>query len=251
MANFDYRAKLQALGTTNESKELVYGKRGDKENLLYPLWETDGVMFPYTPMIQVQHANVGYGQYELPHTNYDYLAYAKTQSPSMTVTGMFGAHTYAEARYMMACLHFFRVVTKANFGIKDAENDIAGTPPPKLAFSAYGPAMFSRTPVYIRSVAFGLDQDVDYVPCGPDKSEAREQRQKKYEELAGSDMGWENSNPYPSTSLSIEQMFEKSYVPLILNIFVELVVTPTPSAMRDQFSLEEFRSGKLLDKGFY
>ena len=247
MANFDYRAKLQALGTTDQGKELVYGKRGDKENMLYPLWETDGVMFPYTPMIQVQHANVGYGQYELPHTNYDYLAYAKTQSPSMTVTGMFGAHTYAEARYMMACLHFFRVVTKSNFGIKDAENDIAGTPPPKLAFSAYGPAMFSRTPVYIRSVAFGLDQDVDYVPCGPDKSKERAQRQADYMNTSNTDIAY----TVPNSGLSIEEMFEKSYVPLILNIFVELVVTPTPSAMRDQFSLEEFRSGKLLEKGFY
>jgi len=248
MANFDYRAKLQALGTTDQGKELVYGKRGDKENLLYPLWETDGVMFPYTPMIQVQHANVGYGQYELPHTNYDYLAYAKTQSPSMTVTGMFGAHTYAEARYMMACLHFFRVVTKSNFGIKDAEKDIAGTPPPKLAFSAYGPAMFSRTPVYIRSVAFGLDQDVDYVPCGPDKSKERAQRQAEYMNTSNTDIPLE---PVSNSGLSIEEMLEKSYVPLILNIFVELVVTPTPSAMRDQFSLEEFRSGKLLEKGFY
>ena len=132
---------------------------------------------------------------------------------------------------MMAALHFFRVVSKSNFGIQD---DKRGTPPPKLAFSAYGPAMFDRTPVYIRSVAFGLDQDVDYVPCG-------------------SSMDYEGMNiqEQRNETSQLQEMLSKSYVPLILNIFVDLVVSPNPSLLRDEFNLEEFRKGKLLDKGFY
>jgi len=230
MARTDYRAKIQAMGKLPEHKALIYGP-DEPGNLMRPLWKTDGLMFPYTPMIQVQHANVGFGQYELPHTNYDYLAYAKTQSPSMTVTGTFGAHTEEEAHYMMAALHFFRVVSKSNFGIQD---DKRGTPPPKLAFSAYGPAMFDRTPVYIRSVAFGLDQDVDYVPCG-------------------SSMDYEGMNiqEQRNETSQLQEMLSKSYVPLILNVFVDLVVSPNPSLLRDEFNLEEFRKGKLLDKGFY
>ena len=236
MAQIDYRAKIQAIGKSEEHKALIYGPKEDG-NILRPLWDTNGLMFPYTPMIQVQHANIGYGQYDLPHTNYDYLAYSKTQSPSMTVTGTFGAHTRVEAEYMMAAIHFFRVVSKSNFGITDEKR---GTPPPKLAFSAYGPAMFNRTPVYIRSVAFGLDQDVDYVPVNPD---ATTDTQRKF--------ALENPELDTSKYIMFNDMLTKSYVPLILNVFVDLVISPNPSQLRDEFDLEAFRTGKLLDKGFY
>ncbi len=222
----DYRAKIQPIGKTNDAKELILGPN-NSSNILQPLWKTDGLMFPYTPMIQVQHATVGYGQYDLAHTNYDYFAYQRTMSPSATVTGVFGAHTQDEAEYMMAAIHFLRVVTKSNFGASDPNK---GTPPPKLAFSAYGDAMFNRTPVYIRTVAFGLDQDVDYVPV----------RQRTPDNAVG-----------VSGSPELDKMLKNSYVPLVLNIFVEIMVAPNPSQLRDEFNLEEFRKGKLLNKGYY
>lgn len=184
-------------------------------------------MFPYTPMIQVQHATVNYGSYDLAHTNYDYFAYQKTSSPSATVTGVFGAHTQEEAEYMMAAIHFLRTVTKSNFGASDPNR---GTPPPKLAFSAYGDAMFNRTPVYIRTVAFGLDQDVDYVPV----------RQ-----------GASTFDPRLSGGGSLDEMLKASYVPLVLNLFVDIMVAPNPSKLRDEFNLETFRKGGLLKKGYY
>lgn len=222
----DYRAKLQPIGKTNDAKELILGPN-NSSNILQPLWKTNGLMFPYTPMIQVQHANVGYGQYDLAHTNYDYFAYQRTSSPSATVTGVFGAHTQEEAEYMMAAIHFLRVVTKSNFGASDPNK---GTPPPKLAFSAYGDAMFNRTPVYVRTVAFGLDQDVDYVAV----------RQRTPQDGGIS-----------SGSAELDDMLKNSYVPLVLNLFIDIMVSPNPSQLRDEFNLEEFRTGKLLDKGYY
>tara|TARA_B100001094_G_scaffold331727_1_gene401079 strand:- start:677 stop:1354 length:678 start_codon:yes stop_codon:yes gene_type:complete len=222
----DYRAKLQPIGITNDAKELILGPN-NSSNILQPLWKTNGLMFPYTPMIQVQHANVGYGQYDLAHTNYDYFAYQRTSSPSATVTGVFGAHTQEEAEYMMAAIHFLRVVTKSNFGASDPNK---GTPPPKLAFSAYGDAMFNRTPVYVRTVAFGLDQDVDYVAV----------RQRTPQDGGIS-----------SGSAELDDMLKNSYVPLVLNLFIDIMVAPNPSQLRDEFNLEEFRTGKLLDKGYY
>jgi len=249
MARLDYRAKIQAMGTSEEDKALVYGPN-NQMNILHPIWKTDGLMFPYTPMIQVQHSNVGFGQYDLPHTNYDYLAYSKTQSPSMTVTGTFGAHTEDEAEYMMAALHFFRTVTKSSFGTTDPNR---GTPPPKLAFSAYGPAMFNRTPVYIRSVAFGLDQDVDYVPINSENratTEIIDKLNNWYKETVEEGKPDEGLKKMAQYGENINDV-GKSYVPLILNIFVELVVSPNPSQLRDEFNLEDFREGKLLHKGFY
>ena len=221
----DYRAKIQPMGKDYKSMALILGPNST-DNILKPLWKTQGLMFPYTPMIQVQHATVNYGNYELAHTNYDYFAYQKTSSPTATVTGVFGAHTQEEAEYMMAAIHFLRVVSKSNFGLTDPDR---GTPPPKLAFSAYGDAMFNRTPVYIRTVAFGLDQDVDYVPVRQSVSTAVQ----------------------PGSDPTLDDMLANSYVPLVLNIFVDVMVAPNPSKIRNEFNLDSFRKGKLLDKGYY
>ena len=221
----DYRAKIQPMGQSDRHVAMVLGPNS-ADNILRPLWKTRGLMFPYTPMIQVQHATVNYGSYDLAHTNYDYFAYQKTSSPSATVTGVFGAHTQEEAEYMMAAIHFLRTVTKSNFGASDPNR---GTPPPKLAFSAYGDAMFNRTPVYIRTVAFGLDQDVDYVPVRGISRRAVKTRGRN----------------------SLDKMLRDSYVPLVLNLFVDIMVAPNPSKLRDEFNLEQFRKGKLLKKGYY
>jgi len=221
----DYRAKIQPLGQSDAQVGLILGPN-TSDNILQPLWKTRGLMFPYTPMIQVQHATVNYGSYDLAHTNYDYFAYQKTSSPSATVTGVFGAHTEEEAEYMLAAIHFLRTVTKSNFGASDPNR---GTPPPKLAFSAYGDAMFNRTPVYIRTVAFGLDQDVDYVPVRGANRTSRP--------------GFANA--------TMDDMLQNSYVPLVLNLFVDIMVAPNPSKLRDEFNLEEFRKGGLLKKGYY
>ena len=133
MPKKDYRVKIQPIGEDNKSMEMILGP-DLSSNILRPLWKTRGLMFPYTPMIQVQHASINYGQYDLAHTNYDYFAYQRTSSPTATVTGVFGAHTQEEAEYMMAAIHFLRVVTKSNFGLQD---DNRGTPPPKLAITYY------------------------------------------------------------------------------------------------------------------
>ena len=221
----DYRAKIQPLGQSDAQVGLILGPN-TSDNILQPLWKTRGLMFPYTPMIQVQHATVNYGSYDLAHTNYDYFAYQKTSSPSATVTGVFGAHTEEEAEYMLAAIHFLRTVTKSNFGASDPNR---GTPPPKLAFSAYGDAMFNRTPVYIRTVAFGLDQDVDYVPVRGANRTSRP--------------GFANA--------TMDDMLQNSYVPLVLNLFVEIMVAPNPRKLRVEFTLEECRKGGLLKKGYY
>tara|TARA_Y100000591_G_scaffold114467_1_gene97861 strand:- start:4687 stop:5373 length:687 start_codon:yes stop_codon:yes gene_type:complete len=228
MPTKDYRAKIHPISSLANFRLL--GRKDDRNNILAPLYKTGGVLFPYTPMIQVQHATVNYGQYDLAHTNYDYMAYQRTSSPSATVTGVFGAHTQEEAEYMMAVIHFFRTVTKSAFGgIVSDPFDLQdrGTPPPKLAFSAYGDTMFNKTPIYIRTVAFGLDQDVDYVPV------------RNASSTGNANYG------------TLNRQLENSYVPLVLNIFVDIVVAPNPSKLRDEFNLKDFRSGKLLDKGYY
>ena len=49
----------------------------------------------------------------------------------------------------------------------------------------------------------------------------------------------------------MDDMLQNSYVPLVLNLFVDIMVAPNPSKLRDEFNLEEFRKGGLLKKGYY
>jgi len=67
----DFRAKLQA------KDPKFYGEGGmfNYENILNPIRQSNGMIMPYTPMIQVTHAQVEYKQYNLPQTNFEYYAY--------------------------------------------------------------------------------------------------------------------------------------------------------------------------------
>lgn len=120
---------------------------------------TKGILFPYTPNINVAH-QVEYSTYELVHTNYQQNAYAKTRNPSIQLTGAFISQTPAEAAYAVGVLHFLRIVTKMNFG---ADDDDRGTPPPVLNFSAYGTYNFANVPVLVGSFNVSYEDGVDYV----------------------------------------------------------------------------------------
>jgi hypothetical protein len=123
------------------------------------LQRTNGILFPFTPNISVAH-QVEYSQYDLVHTNYQQNSYSRTRNPQIQVTGVFASQTPSEAAYTVGVMHFLRVMSKMNFGVRD--ND-AGTPPPVLEFSAYGTFNFHRIPVVLGSFQFVYEDGVDYV----------------------------------------------------------------------------------------
>jgi|TARA_Y100001972_G_scaffold129048_1_gene193723 hypothetical protein len=219
MANSDYRVKLRA---KPGAKDLVYPKTSD---LMRPIANTNGLIFPYSPEIQVNLGTPAYSSYDIPHTNYEYFAWNKSTSPSLTVNGQFTANTYEEARYLLAVLNFFRIVCRGEFGLDNSVRaDTRGAPPPTLLFSAYGPYMFKNLPVLVRTVTLGLLNDVDYVPAGPPES------------------------PGGTTSVkTVAEGLAQTYVPASCIMFIDLVVAPDPGDVRDHFSLESFRTGKYIE----
>jgi hypothetical protein len=258
--NHDFRAKLQA---KPGAKKEVYGggSKNYNENLLAPIAYTNGLVFPYTPAIQVGHAQVDYSQYNLPQTNFDYMAFIRRASPTMSVTAPFTANNMEEARYLLATIHFLRTVTMTYFGRQNQER--RGTPPPILLFSAYGPYMFEKIPVVIRTVSFGLEQDVDYVPAGfepaavPTKDLSPDER--RLQELQVIDTSIDNDygvaeleerkklkEKVKGSIRNVEDAISKSYVPAVLNLFMDLVYAPVPSTVRNGFNLESFRNGKYI-----
>ena len=151
----DNRARLQ----TRSEYTTPYGG----ESPAKPLQATRGIVFPYTPNINVSH-QVEYSTYELVHANYQQQAYSKTRNPQIQISAHFINQTPEETAYTVGVIHFLRVVTKMDWGALD---EAPGTPPPVLDFSAYGRTNFENVPVVVQGFTVNYEDNVDYVE-GPD-----------------------------------------------------------------------------------
>jgi hypothetical protein len=126
---------------------------------LSPLRSTGGVVFPYTPTIQVGHA-ASYGTYDVTHSVYQTNYWVNTRNPSIQITAQFTAQTQEDANYSAAAMHFFKSCTKGEFGRSSGN---PGVPPPVLRLSGYGPLNFANVPVVVASFSYTLPEDLDYV----------------------------------------------------------------------------------------
>lgn len=197
----------------------VYGPNTET-NLLTPLRETRGLMFPFTPTIDWNQA-VNYKTTSLVHSNQDYQSYENTPSTNLSVSGTFVIQNEKEAKYMLACIHFLRVVSKMYFGkasFKDPATvsdpsqpgtpSLAGMPPPVLTFNGYGDYMFNDLPVIVKDHSYTFKPDVSYIDFMVNGSSIR--------------------------------------LPAILDISIKLVVQNTPQRNKDKFDLDKFRTGELM-----
>ena len=208
----DIRARV----SLPRNSDILETESGAPNPILLPLRKFGGIIWPYTPTINISH-QAEYGEYDTAHTNYPVSYFTRSRPPNLQVSGPLTANSAAEGHYMIAVLHFLRIVTKMHFGMNDKKR---GTPPPVLKFSAYGDLMFSNVPVLIRSFAYDLGQDIDYIDVETD-----------------------------SASAGFSDGFS-SKVPTMLNLVVDMVIQQTPSKLRTKFTMNDFKSGKLVKDGF-
>lgn len=209
--NTDMRVRLRA---QDKQKDTVYGpKTGNvgEDNILRILHETNGVLFPYTPSISVTQ-DVDYKTVDLVHSNYDINTYTRTPSVQLNVNAKFTVQNQYEGQYAIAVLHFFRTVSKMYFGKDDSINKLAGLPPPVLLFSGYGAYMFNELRVIVKAHSYTFDESVDMVDV--------------------------------RTSGNIV-----TRLPSLFTMSITLGIQQTPTAMREQFSLDSFRTGDLMRRG--
>ena len=132
-------------------------------SLLDPLARTNmRCVFPYTPTVLVSHS-ANYNAMQPLHTNYPYYAYENSRVDQITITADFFVQNEAEAKYWIAMVHFFKTVTKMNYGGDDADR---GLPPPVCRLNGYGDYTFNNVPVIISNFQFDLKKDVDYISTG-------------------------------------------------------------------------------------
>lgn len=195
--------------------------------LMSVLKSTNGLVFTETPNISETQA-VEYSSYDPVHSLARFNNYVRTQNASLRVTGTFHVTNATEARYLLACIHFLRSVVKMDFG-RNAINP--GTPPPVLLFSAYGSYMFNDIPVIIKSVSLDYSQDVDYIQVP----------------LDGSDI----TKEYKAVSFYQTQMDERNkvWVPTKMAISLQLEQQVAADWLTNEFNLQDFKSGNLLQRG--
>jgi hypothetical protein len=132
---------------------------------LKPLLRTGGLVFPYTPSIQISHS-ASYQSLAPLHNNYPFLAYENSKIDNLTISGEFYCEDSNEALYWVAMVHYLRSVTKMFYG---GNEDNVGSPPPVVRLYGYGDYVFNNVPVVITSFSLDLPKDVDYISTGLSK----------------------------------------------------------------------------------
>jgi hypothetical protein len=122
-----------------------------------------------------------------------------------------------EGEYLLAVMHYLRVVSKMYFGEASfkapstGQPSLAGMPPPVLILHGYGDFMFNDLPVIVKDHSYSMKDNISYVDI----------------KTAGGSVR----------------------LPSMMSISIKLVVQNTPKRNRKEFDLNQFRTGELMKKG--
>lgn len=127
--------------------------------VLKPLKDTGGLVFPYTPQINMS-STAKYSAVSPTHNNFDFQTYENSTPGTITIVAPFNVEDAQQALYWIAAVHYLRSATKMFTG----RDSIAGNPPPIVMLNAYGNYVFKNVPVVISSFSCNLDASSDYIP---------------------------------------------------------------------------------------
>lgn len=250
--NADWRVKLSLAPNSN------YLYNAGNPGILAPLKITNGVIFPYTPTINIQYS-ANYQQQDLPHSNHKGYYYQGSNSGAIGLTCMFTAQDTAEANYVLAVIHFFRSVTKMFYG-QDSQR---GAPPPLVYLNGLGQYQFNKHPCVVQQFTYNLPADVDYIRAGsPDNVGLNLSQERPKQGVATSSLfagaqrlvnvflpkGAIPNNPRVAPTLGLNN---PTYVPTKIEIQLSLLPMQTRQQISTQFSVKEFSNGNLLKGGFW
>lgn len=234
-----------------------YLYKAAQPGILKPLQATDGVIFPYTPAINITYS-ASYNASDLTHTNYKIYNYHNSAVENVSITGDFTAQDSAEANYLLAVIHFFKSVTKMFYG--QDQNPSRGIPPPLVYLSGFGQYQFDRHPCVITNFTYNLPVDVDYINAYPTNNSTA--------------IGGVNMQPYmpqiakwlspldrlraltskiqpgglppPPQFQKSQNINEITRVPTKMSIQLTAIPIVTRNAISNQFSLQKYATGELM-----
>jgi len=196
--------------------------------LLQPLAASQGIFWPLTPMMQIQHS-ANYNAMDMTHSNFPHQAYQNSHVDSMNILGEFPVQNSEDAKHWVATVNFLRTATKMFFGKEDGLNGLKGNPPPILHLYGYGDHMFHRVPVVLNSFNVELRQGIDYI--------STKQNPDGY------------STPRTRERMGLPELDkDQTWAPTLSNISVQITPIYSRKSVKD-FSMKKFVNGELNGKG--
>ena len=220
----DFRVKLTLPQASNLRSTFFTGE------LLKPLSDTGGIVFPLTPSIILQH-QASYNPLAMTHSNYPFYAYQHSEVSSFTVVGDFPVQNQSDAQHWIATLHFLRAVTKMFFGTGANQ----GNPPPILKFNAYGDNVFKNVPVVVTNFSVELTNSVDYI-C------TKQRQNPEFGNVRGPDEEIASGEVDPNSSLPT------SWAPAMSMFNIQLQPVYSRETTKS-FNMQEFVNGNLNNNG--
>lgn len=248
----DWRVRL-SLGPG--SGQYLY--RAQNPGILGPLRETDGIIFPYIPAINVTYA-ASYDPAELTHVNYKFPQYRSSSVDSVSISCEFTAQDVREANYLLATIHFLRSVTKMFFGQDAKETNVKnGTPPPLCFLSGMGEFQFNDHPLLITSFGMQLPTEVDYIrtdstmympgqSTAPSKDSRGTSAATSVSRMKGASLRLGAARPEPEFKTSINADERITYIPSRMTIQISALPVVSRYDSSRVFSLTKYADGTLL-----
>ena len=129
-----------------------------KSPVLQPLIDSGGLIFPYTPTINIS-SSAKYQPINTTHTNNTFFAYQHSDPGTITISAPMYVEDTTQGLYWIAMVHYLRSLTKMFTG----SDPKAGNPPPVVFLNGYGNYVFKNVPVVIQSMKLDLDNKSDYI----------------------------------------------------------------------------------------
>jgi hypothetical protein len=252
----DWRVRLQLA----QSADYLY--KAIEPGILQPLAATDGIIFPYTPKIDLSY-KANYSPYDITHSNFRGYFYQNSSVGDINITGHFTAQDTNQANYLLAVIHFFRSATKMFYG-QDAQR---GTPPPLVFLSGLGQYQFNNHPCLITNFSYSLPEDVDYI-----RAQVVNQANLNLTSVnsvktavptntivasisrlaaAFTTKGALPKKPFGSSNAPNLALGSPTYVPTKMDITISLLPVNSRQQVSQQFSLKNFANGNQLKGGFW
>lgn len=236
----DWRVRISL---ASGAKIFYKSPAADANILMAPLKDTNGVIFPYTPSIQISHV-ANYSQTSPTHSNYAQQFYNNSEVSDITLTGEFTVQGIDEGKYLLAAIHFFRAATKMFFG----QGANAGNPPPIVFLDGYGSHYFPHVPCIITNFTHTMSNEVDYIQIPSTTTTLTDPNFGAVNDSlgAGSRIGPNFNVPGRSTTAPTRSVVTSTRVPASSTIMITLKPVYSRKNLHDNFNLDSFAAGKLV-----
>lgn len=263
----DWRVKLRLASGADYFYNSIAQSGDDVERtagILQPLYATDGIVFPYTPSIQILYA-AEYNQYQPTHSNYQNYFYKGSKVGEVVLTASFTAQDTEEANYLLAVVHFLKSASKMFYG-QDQER---GSPPPLLFLTGLGEYQFNEAPCLISQFNYVLPDNVDYIRANTAQIGSNDtlqsnlrnkntggrgaSRSSSINRLRSSNLFKGAENPVTKMSNSTANLSSDTatYMPTKMEITITLLPVQNRLQVSQDFSLKQYADGTLIKRGFW